>query len=803
MGALPARLRTAFERGGEMGRRMAALDWSASPAGDPSTWPPELVDAVVTALASRARICVFWGPEHVVLYNDAYLPVPGAGHPAHLGRPGRELWAESWDRISGPLRRVAETDAAVRADDLLLTIERNGSVEQAYFDVSYAPIRAADGSVSGSTCIVTETTGRVLGERRLRTLAALGRRLTGLADPSALAAAAAEVLGGNPDDVPYAAVVLDDQDTHPAIRKVIAAGRPGRVPLTELASGTGAAVAEEALALPIDVGAETVGALVVGVNRHLTLAGDYRDFLELAAAQIARAVAGFRGSPTPIGGEPARGTGPRFRADGGADGAADAADLRDHVARLRGLVDAAVALNTVAGTVEVLDVAAQHVRAMTSAGRVVVTAPEIRAERDGGAAAAAEPDVVLPLPDTAGAALGELRVWAGPDGPVEPVLLTQLARLVGLRLAGARLYETEHRIARTLQHSLLPQSLPRIPGAVVASRYVAGSSEARVGGDWYDVIAVPDGPLYLVIGDVVGKGVQAAAAMGQLRNALRAYVLEGFDCGPSLSRLNRLVDTLGRRQFATVFCLRFDPRTRVMRYSSAGHPSPIVVTPGELGTFLHRTALGPPIGALGEVPYPTREVQLAPGDRLLLYTDGLVEDRTQGIDSGLSELTADVAKPTEHVEDLLDTLLAKASRQVRRDDIALIALEVTEPREFVLRLPADPNRLSVLRKRLDDFLAAHSVPEPDLFDLIVAVSEAAANAIEHPIEPSEPWITVEASMHADAIVVTVRDTGRWRPATDPGFRGRGLALIGALTEFSVHRSPEGTAVTLRRPIRPA
>ncbi|GLW28800.1 SpoIIE family protein phosphatase [Actinoplanes regularis] len=803
MGALPARLRTAFERGGEMGRRMAALDWSASPAGDPSKWPPELVDAVVTALASRARICVFWGPEHVVLYNDAYLPVPGTGHPAHLGRPGRELWAESWDRISGPLRRVAETDAAVRADDLLLTIERNGFVEQAYFDVSYAPIRAADGSVSGSTCIVTETTGRVLGERRLRTLAALGRRLTGLADPSALAVAAAEVLGGNPDDVPYAAVVLDGQDTHPAIRKVIAAGQPGRVPLAELASGTGAAVAEEALALPIDVGAETVGALVVGVNRHLTLAGDYRDFLELAAAQIARAVAGFRGSPTPIGGEPALGTGQRFRADGGADGAADAADLRDHVARLRGLVDAAVALNTVAGTVEVLDVAAQHVQAMTSAGRVVVTAPEIRAERDGGAAAEAEPDVVLPLPDTAGAALGELRVWAGPDGPVEPVLLTQLARLVGLRLAGARLYETEHRIARTLQHSLLPQSLPRIPGAVVASRYVAGSSEARVGGDWYDVIAVPDGPLYLVIGDVVGKGVQAAAAMGQLRNALRAYVLEGFDCGPSLSRLNRLVDTLGRRQFATVFCLRFDPHTRVMRYSSAGHPSPIVVTPGELGTFLHRTALGPPIGALGEVPYPTREVQLAPGDRLLLYTDGLVEDRTQGIDSGLSELTADVAKPTEHVEDLLDTLLAKASRQVRRDDIALIALEVTEPREFVLRLPADPNRLSVLRKRLDDFLAAHSVPEPDLFDLIVAVSEAAANAIEHPIEPVEPWITVEASMHADAIVVTVRDTGRWRPATDPGFRGRGLALIGALTEFSVHRSPEGTAVTLRRPIRPA
>jgi anti-sigma regulatory factor (Ser/Thr protein kinase)/DNA-binding transcriptional ArsR family regulator len=440
---------------------------------------------------------------------------------------------------------------------------------------------------------------------------------------------------------------------------------------------------------------------------------------------------------------------------------------------------------------------------MTSAGRVVVTAPDARAERDGGAEVTAEPDLVLPLPDTAGTPLGELRVWSGAGGPVEPVLLTQLARLVGLRLANARLYETEHRIARTLQHSLLPQSLPRVPGAVVASRYVAGSSEARVGGDWYDVIAAPDGGLYLVIGDVVGKGVQAAAAMGQLRNALRAYVLEGFDCGPALSRLNRLVDTLGRRQFATVFCLRFDPVSRVMRYSSAGHPSPIRIAPGELGAFLYRTALGPPIGALGDVPYPTKEIQLAAGDRLLLYTDGLVEDRRQGIDTGLAELTADVAKPTEHIEDLLDGLLAKATRQVRRDDIAMVALEVTEPREFVMRLPADPTRLSVLRKRLEDFLTAHAVPQPDLFDLTVAVSEAAANAIEHPLEPAEPWITVEASMRADAIVVTVRDSGRWRPATDAGFRGRGLALIGALTELSVHRSPDGTAVTLRRPFSPA
>jgi anti-sigma regulatory factor (Ser/Thr protein kinase) len=421
---------------------------------------------------------------------------------------------------------------------------------------------------------------------------------------------------------------------------------------------------------------------------------------------------------------------------------------------------------------------------------------------DGGGALAAAPDVLMALPDTSGASVGELRVWSGAAGPPEPAVLTQLARLIGLRLANARLYEAEHRIASTLQHSLLPQSLPRVPGAIVASRYLPGSSEAEVGGDWYDVIAAPGDRLFLVIGDVVGKGVPAAAVMGQLRNALRAYILEGFDCGEALGRLNRLVDNLGRRQFATVVCVRLDPATGQLHYSSAGHPPPVLIPPGGKGEFLYGAALGPPIGALATVSYPTLEGVLAPGGRLLLYTDGLVEDREVGIDVGLAELVEDAVKPADHVEDLLDALLAKAARRTRRDDIALIAVQATEPREFVLRMPADATRLSVLRRRLEDFLTGHGVPEADVFDLTVAVSEAAANAIEHPIDPADELITVEASIEADAVLVTVRDTGTWRPAAEGGFRGRGLALIGALTELAVSRGPGGTAVTLRREISP-
>jgi anti-sigma regulatory factor (Ser/Thr protein kinase) len=407
---------------------------------------------------------------------------------------------------------------------------------------------------------------------------------------------------------------------------------------------------------------------------------------------------------------------------------------------------------------------------------------------------------VLPLPDTSGAPMGELSVWSGGDGDPEPVLLAQLARLIGLRLENARIYEAEHRIASTLQHSLLPHTLPRVPGAIVASRYLPGSSEAEVGGDWFDAIQGPDQQLYLVIGDVVGKGVQAAAGMGQLRNALRAFILEGFDCGAALTRLNRLVDNLGRRQFATVVVVRFDPVTRRLRYSSAGHPSPVLALPGNVGTFLYSTALGPPIGAVTDATYPTLETTLELGSRLLLYTDGLVEDRRHGIDIGLAELSVAVGEPAVDVEDLLDGLLAKAARQPRRDDIALLVLQATEPTEFVLRLPAEPTRLSMLRRRLEGFLTAHDVPDDDAFDTIVAVSEAAANAIEHPVEPSEPFITVEATVDEEAVVVTVRDTGRWRSATATGLRGRGLALIGALAELAVLRSESGTAVTLRRPL---
>ncbi|HEX2774678.1 MAG TPA: SpoIIE family protein phosphatase, partial [Micromonosporaceae bacterium] len=470
------------------------------------------------------------------------------------------------------------------------------------------------------------------------------------------------------------------------------------------------------------------------------------------------------------------------------------------IRRMRALADAAIGLNTARSTSDVVKIAAQHARDLVGAARVVASVPGAHFEADDdGDLPAAEPDTRVPLVGTAGQELGELAVSPRADLRADAEeALAQLARLVGLRLENAQLYEAEHRIAATLQHSLLPRSTPQVPGTVVASRYLAGTAEGEVGGDWYDVIPVSGGDVVLVIGDVVGKGVAAAAKMGQLRNALRAYVLEEFDPGEALTRLNRLVGTAGHGSYATVLCMRFEPGTRRLTYASAGHPAPLMVTPSGDVRFLHASALGPPIGALPMNVYGTVADEVEVGSRLVLYTDGLVEDRQRSIDASLAQLKADAATPSEHLEDLVTAIVDRVVRQPRRDDVAILALEATELNRFAMRLAAEPTRLSVLRKRLEDFLLAHQVSETDLFDLIVAVSEAAANAIEHPVNPRENVIEVEVSIDDETVEATVRDTGRWRQANPRGNRGRGLALIGALADLTVDHSAEGNTVTLRR-----
>src|SRR3954468_7099054 len=161
--------------GGEMGERIRAMDWSKTRLGPVDGWPQSLRSALSHLLPSKAQIAMFWGPELVTLYNDAYRPVLGAKHPAALGAPIREVWAELWPAgLKELFDSVLTTGEAFWAQDRPFFLERHGYPEETYFDVSYDPMRDESGRVSGVFCIVSETTGRVVGERRLRLLRDLG-----------------------------------------------------------------------------------------------------------------------------------------------------------------------------------------------------------------------------------------------------------------------------------------------------------------------------------------------------------------------------------------------------------------------------------------------------------------------------------------------------------------------------------------------------------------------------------------------------------------------------------------------------
>jgi hypothetical protein len=196
--------------GGEMGALMRSLDWSSTPIGPAERWPPALRTAVSICLSSRFPICLWWGQELAFLYNDPYRPMLGASkHPAAMGRPGEETWREIWDVIGPMLRGVMERGEATWSEDQLLLMDRNGYLEEAYFTFSYSPIREEAGEVRGVFTAVTETTERVLADRRLRTVAALAARTAEAHTVAEVCKQAVAALAGNPEDVPFARLRLD------------------------------------------------------------------------------------------------------------------------------------------------------------------------------------------------------------------------------------------------------------------------------------------------------------------------------------------------------------------------------------------------------------------------------------------------------------------------------------------------------------------------------------------------------------------------------------------------------------------
>ncbi|MEV0587865.1 SpoIIE family protein phosphatase [Nonomuraea sp. NPDC050310] len=1113
-------LEAVFAAGGKMGALMRELDWSATPFGPAEDWPQSLRSSLSICLASEFPMIIFWGPHLAQVYNDAYLPVLGAKHPASLGQAARECWHEAWTVIGPMLEQVLYQGKATYSTDLLLILQRSGFAEECYFTFSYSPIRAESGGIGGVFCAVTETTERVVTERRLALIRELGERARSATTAAEACARAAGVLSGHPADVPFALLYLLDGDRArlagtaglppggrlsprevdlaagaaaeadvwslgrartgiievaqpgapelagharegfepPARAWVLPVARPGseqpagllvaginsarpaddsargfaaliadhvsaavadavafeaerhraeqlaaldraktmffsnishefRTPLTLLLGPVEDLLAERealseggreraelihsnALRLlklvntlldfsraeagrmtprlePLDLAAltaELASLFEVAVERgglrlvtdcpplprpvpvdpdmwekiilnllsnafKFTLDGEIRVRLEAVGEEVRLEVADtgvgipaeelprlfdrfhrvpgsggrseegsgiglslvrelvhLHGGTVEVASEPGRGStftvrlpyrteeaeagglahgtaepeagglpgrsgetdglpdraerdprtaGAHLRealgwAAGGEQAAAggpevlvvdDNADMRAYLQRVlaphwrvRAVADGRAALAAVEadppelvltdvmmpgvdgfGLLEALRAdertrhlpvimisaragqesaieglhagaddylikpfttaeliarvrthlstarqqreAAEHLTALAEVSRRLnasldpaeisrVLCAEIvpafaagcavwlhtEAEENEGhlapvlqATRAADPlpaealhrppgelgpDEVVELRHR-GRVIG-LAVLAGPTPaathPARRPFLDELVGRAALALDNAAQYDRQHRIAVHLQRSLLPQALPEMAPVRLAARYRPGSAGQQASGDWYDALELPDGRIALTIGDVMGRGVRAAALMGQLRTAIQAYSLEGLPAAPLLERVNQFLHAGGQRQFTTLCYAIYDPDTHALQLANAGHLPPLLVPrdgPARLLPVHHGLALGVDPG----FPYRGQTFAVPPGATLLLYTDGLVENRTQPLAERMAELCRTLSGHGGDPEGLCALAMRSMTGTDPRDDL--------------------------------------------------------------------------------------------------------------------------------------
>jgi serine phosphatase RsbU (regulator of sigma subunit)/anti-sigma regulatory factor (Ser/Thr protein kinase) len=399
--------------------------------------------------------------------------------------------------------------------------------------------------------------------------------------------------------------------------------------------------------------------------------------------------------------------------------------------------------------------------------------------------------------------IGVLIVGAGDGrelGRVDADLFRLAADRIALSIQRAQLYEREHLIAQTFQRSLLPERLPEIPGLSVAARYLPAREEAKVGGDWYDVLELPGDSVGLVMGDVVSHGIRAASIMGQIRSAIRAYALDRESPGGTLTKLNTVVRGLDKRETATAVYFALDLVERTFCFASAGHPPPLVIDPAGDARFLEE-GRSVPLGAHAGTRYREAVVRLEPGSTIVLYTDGLVERRGSSLNQGLERLVSEASGRPAEPESLCDRLIGGlVGDQPPPDDVALLAAHVvTVPDERLeLELPCRLSTLAPLRRLLRHWLSGVRASSGEVQDILVAVSEAATNAIEHAHGPIEASYRVEGWLLGDRVTVTVTDSGSWRERRGVE-RGRGTQLMRELMDgFELHTSGAGTVVELER-----
>ena len=373
-------------------------------------------------------------------------------------------------------------------------------------------------------------------------------------------------------------------------------------------------------------------------------------------------------------------------------------------------------------------------------------------------------------------------------------LVTVLIGHLSLAMQHIRQLEIARDTSLTLQRAMLA---PMEPPAGFAVRYEPAVPPLEIGGDWYDVLAVHDDRIGIIVGDCVGRGLAAAAVMGQLRSSARALLLTGAEPATLLEQLDASAALIPDAFCTTVFVAIIDAKTATMQYSNAGHPPAVLATPNSQPRLLDN-ALSVPLVVHRDEPRSQAFEELVPGSTLMLYTDGLVERRDESIDDGIERvceiLTATSGLPVNEVADIV--LCELSPPEGYDDDVAIV---VCRPSPTPLRIEkaATPERLADIRVELGAWLQAAAMPSAIAADVVLAVNEACTNSIEHAYTAdAQGRITVEAEIGGNDLHVLVIDSGLWKtPPPDPGTRGRGLPLIKALSDRGVlDGTPSGTTI---------
>jgi serine phosphatase RsbU (regulator of sigma subunit)/integral membrane sensor domain MASE1/anti-sigma regulatory factor (Ser/Thr protein kinase) len=370
------------------------------------------------------------------------------------------------------------------------------------------------------------------------------------------------------------------------------------------------------------------------------------------------------------------------------------------------------------------------------------------------------------------------------------------------QLTQHELYQREHRVAGTLQRSLLPDRIPDALGLEVAARYIPATRDVSVGGDWYDIIPLSEGRLGLVIGDVAGHGVSAAATMGQIRMALRAYALDELAPDQALVRLNRLMRELQPGAMATVLYGHLDPATRNFQFANAGHPPPLLIRGPHDANYVEdgRSA---PVGVTQHAEFRAASLWFDPGATLVLYTDGLFERRAVSIDDRLALLRRAAGEAPDDPESVCDHLVATMLDEGPADDVALLAVRPISlvGRRLQLTGRALPETVASTRRAVGRWLTQNGVGREVAFEVMVAATEAYTNAVRHAYGVAEGTVSVDASIDGEVVTVTVSDGGVWKNAR-PDHDGCGLMMMRALMDsVDVYSTSGGTEVRMTRDLQ--